>query len=64
MSTREQDLAAQLRKAPNLKLFLDYLTEKESKLDSWKHAGDGVIKVLQGKAQVLDEIKRELSNGR
>jgi len=64
MNTKEQDLVDKLRKAPNLNLFLDYLAEKEAKLDSWKHAGDGVIKVMQGKAQMLDEIKRELSNGR
>jgi hypothetical protein len=64
MNTKEQDLVDKLRKAPNLSLFLDYIAEKEAKLDGWKHAGDGVIKVMQGKAQMLDEIKRELSNGR
>jgi hypothetical protein len=64
MTEKEQQLIAELRRAPNLKVFLDYLAEKESKLISWKYAGEANIKLLQGKAQLIDEIKQELTNGR
>jgi hypothetical protein len=64
MNTKEQDLVNELRRSPSLKSFLEYLSYKEAKLDGWKYAGDKVIQSIQGKAQILDEMKKELSNGR
>jgi uncharacterized protein YeeX (DUF496 family) len=64
MNDKEKKLIEELRRSPLLKQFLEYIHEKEAALDVWKYVSEDNLKRIQGKAQLIDEIKRDLANGR